>query len=246
MSRPWVKLWRQIVTSSVWVEDDATLRVWIAMLATMDSDEVVRASVPGMASLCRISIEQMRHAVSILSAPDPDSRSPTDDGRRIRAVEGGWFVINAEKYREQQTPNQVADAERQRRHRERVKTGLPPAKKATRTVAPEDPLPPSLDTPAFRLKWAEWLTYRRAAKGVPVTALAAAKQFAQLIPLGPETAARSIDLSIANDWQGLIPERLRTAAPSSQPSRHRQTAEPAIFTEGTTITTDTKEPKKPR
>jgi hypothetical protein len=94
------KLFSSIVTSSVWVEDDKTLRVWIAMLALSDSDGIVEGSVPGFANLCRVSVDEMRRALEVLSSPDPDSRTPDNDGRRIEAILGGWQILNYTLYRE--------------------------------------------------------------------------------------------------------------------------------------------------
>ena len=94
------KLFSSIVTSSIWVEDDVILRVWIALLATADSEGRVEGSVPGFANLARVSPEQMRTAIELLSSPDPDSRTPDHEGRRIEAIEGGWQILNYSAYRE--------------------------------------------------------------------------------------------------------------------------------------------------
>lgn len=109
------KLASSIVTSSVWVQDDHVLRVWIAMLATSDANGVVEASIPGFANLCRISIEQMEDAIAKLSDVDTYSRSPDFDGRRIEKIEGGWLIINYAKYRATRDPE-----ERKRQVREAV------------------------------------------------------------------------------------------------------------------------------
>lgn len=95
----WTKLFSSIVTSSIWVEDDATVRVWVAMLATADSDGIVEGSVPGFASLARVTEEQMERAVEILSSPDKRSRTPDHEGRRIESVPGGWRILNYGEYR---------------------------------------------------------------------------------------------------------------------------------------------------
>lgn len=123
MDVDFVKLYASIVTSSVWLEDDATLRVWIYMLATADENGYVGASVGGLAHQARVTKEQCRKALDIFLAPDEDSRDrlahPERDGRKIEVVEGGWVVLNIPDYREKRTRKQVADAERQRRFRER-------------------------------------------------------------------------------------------------------------------------------
>lgn len=96
----WTKLFSSIVTSSVWCEDHATLRVWVAMLATADAEGLVEGSIPGFANLCRVTVEEMRTAVARLAGPDKDSRTKTHDGRRIEAFDGGWRIVNHKQYRE--------------------------------------------------------------------------------------------------------------------------------------------------
>lgn len=94
------KLFSGITESSIWVQPDHILRVWIAMLARADSDGVVDGSVPGFANLARVSVENMREAVEVLAGPDPDSRDPANEGRRIEPFPGGWKVLNYVRYRE--------------------------------------------------------------------------------------------------------------------------------------------------
>jgi len=116
------KLFSCIVTSSVWCADNATLRVWIAMLATKDVRGVVEGSIPGFASLARVSREEMNHAIEVLSSPDPDSRTPDCDGRRIEVIPGGWRVINHHKYRNMGQSQEGSRAPYMREYR-KVKRG---------------------------------------------------------------------------------------------------------------------------
>lgn len=94
------KLFSSIVTSSVWMEDDKTLRVWFAMLALTDAKGIVEGSVPGFANVARVTIPEMEHALQVLSSPDPYSRTPDNEGRRIEAIPGGWRILNYQSYRE--------------------------------------------------------------------------------------------------------------------------------------------------
>ena len=94
------KLFSSIVTSSIWCEDDKTLRVWFAMLALTDAGGNVEGSVPGFAHVARVTIPEMEHAVAVLSAPDPYSRTPDNEGRRIEVMPGGWRILNYASYRE--------------------------------------------------------------------------------------------------------------------------------------------------
>lgn len=90
----------------------------------------------------------------------------------------------------------------------------------TRTDKKKTPLPPfptSLDTPAFREAWAEWLDDRRQRRKT-VTPRAAKMQFKILEPLGPELAIACIHDSIRNGYQGLFPERVTGRKPAPLPS----------------------------
>lgn len=114
------KLASTIVTSSIWVEDDKVLRVWIAMLATCDAQGVVHASIPGFAHLAMVSTEEMVRVLGILKSPDPFSRSTEFEGRRVKDYPGGgWVIINYGKYRNGDGTLPMTNAERQKRHRER-------------------------------------------------------------------------------------------------------------------------------
>lgn len=95
----WSKLFSSIITSSVWLEDSDTLRIWIAMLAMANAQDIVEGTIPGFASLCRVDRETMQRAIDKFLSPDPDSRTPDNDGRRISAVPGGWKILNRYKYR---------------------------------------------------------------------------------------------------------------------------------------------------
>ncbi len=120
----YTKLFSEIVMSTVWREKDTTRLVWITMLALRNMHHVVEASVPGLADCARVSIKACRVALKVLSEPDPDSRSQELEGRRIQAVDGGWFIINGEKYRRKMSVDERREknAIYQKNHRERKKS----------------------------------------------------------------------------------------------------------------------------
>ncbi len=120
----YTKLFSEIVMSTVWREKDTTRLVWITMLALRNMHHVVEASVPGLADCARVSIKACRLALKVLSDPDPDSRSQELEGRRIQEVDGGWFIINGEKYRRKMSADERREknAIYQKNHRERKKS----------------------------------------------------------------------------------------------------------------------------
>jgi uncharacterized phage protein (TIGR02220 family) len=95
----YTKLFGSIVLSTIWREPNHVRIVWITMLALADKRGIVEGSVPGLADLCRVSVDECREALAKLKAPDPDSRTKAEGGRRILEVEGGWQLVNHAKYR---------------------------------------------------------------------------------------------------------------------------------------------------
>jgi hypothetical protein len=124
----YVKLFGSILASTIWRESATTCKLWITMLALADRDGLVEGSVPGLADLARLDVKTCHEALAILLAPDPDSRTKTDEGRRIQEVPGGWLITNYEFYRDKQSADAVREAARlrQQRKRERDSSRLSP------------------------------------------------------------------------------------------------------------------------
>jgi len=73
--------------------------VFMMMVAIADEEHVVDIPVPQLARKMNLSIEDLSEALDRLSQPDDNSRTPTDDGRRIAKLDGfGWLIVNRESY----------------------------------------------------------------------------------------------------------------------------------------------------
>lgn len=132
INRGFVKLDTGIVDSSLWFQDHDVLRVWLAFLAKADKTGYVRVASKAMAHLCMVSTERLEAIVAILEAPDEGSRTPDHDGRRIESVDGGWRILNYQKYRES-----GGSTERVRKHRERLKQNETECNVTKRVKRPE-------------------------------------------------------------------------------------------------------------
>jgi hypothetical protein len=123
MSDSYAKVFSSILDSTVWGEDLATRVVWITLLVKASRDGIVYASIPGLARSANVTREQVEAALEKLMAHDPDSSSSDHDGRRIEVVDGGWRILNYEKYRDRKTKDDVnaKSAERMARKRARDK-----------------------------------------------------------------------------------------------------------------------------
>lgn len=99
----YTKLFSSIVNSTIWREDATICKVWVTMLALKDQHGNVDASVPGLADIARVSIEECEKALRIFLSPDPYSRSKEHEGRRIKEITGGWHVLNHDLYKEKES-----------------------------------------------------------------------------------------------------------------------------------------------
>ena len=110
----YTKLFSTIVGSTIWREPDHVRLVWITMLATSNQYGDVECSVPGLADFARVTREECDNALLVLSAPDEDSRTKTDEGRRIEAIDGGWRIINHHKYRQKMSEDDRREYKRKK------------------------------------------------------------------------------------------------------------------------------------
>lgn len=124
----WAPLWSGIVDSSIWDEPDYVVKVFLTMLAVKDADHVVRFNAYQLGRKARKSELEVLEALRILSMPDTKRTEHQEfGGRRIRAVEDGWMVLNGEKYREKVRVEMRRARQRkaQKAYRERQKNRVP-------------------------------------------------------------------------------------------------------------------------
>lgn len=115
--------------SSLWDEPDYVCKVFLTMLAIKDAYHVVTLDAYGIGKKARKTEQEVLDALKILSSPDTRKITPQPfEGRRIKAVPGGWLILNGEKYREM-----VRDEMRKARNRR--------AQKAWRERQKQTPLP---------------------------------------------------------------------------------------------------------
>lgn len=116
----YVKLFADILASTVWDLPPPTKVVWITLLAMADRHGDVLASLPGIAHLSRVSVDEARLALEQLSAPDPESRTKDHDGRRLMMIDGGWRILNYEKHRRRMSQDDQREKAAARQARRRL------------------------------------------------------------------------------------------------------------------------------
>ncbi len=118
----YTKLFGSIITSTIWRERNETRILWITMLALKNKSGVVEGSIPGLADMARLSLDDTMEALETLKAVDPFSRTKEHEGRRIQEVDGGWLILNHEKWRNKMNSDERREylKVKQREHRARV------------------------------------------------------------------------------------------------------------------------------
>lgn len=112
------KLDSGIIRSSIWAEPLATRVLWITMLALKDENGFVSCARSGLQRCANISVEEFDTAIKALESPDLDSRTPDYDGCRVAKIDGGWIILNHEKYRLHDDIHREKTRERVRKFRE--------------------------------------------------------------------------------------------------------------------------------
>ena len=181
----YAKIFEAILESTVWGLSKEARILWITILVKKDRRQVVRASVPGLAHAARLSVDETRAALAELEAPDPDSQSQDQEGRRIvRLPDGGWFVVNGAKYRDmlslddRREYQRVKQAEYRAAKKAAAAGGGASAEPFAEPAAPVVIEPPAnTDTPAEKqMKRPEYRGEPRQAVPIPLTSILNAVQ----------------------------------------------------------------------
>ena len=93
------KLFSSITESSLWSESKDSRLLFVTLLAKADETGFVEASIPGLARVANLTMEETVEALKCLHSPDEYSKNPDNEGRRVLTVPGGFMVLNYNNYR---------------------------------------------------------------------------------------------------------------------------------------------------
>lgn len=203
------KVFEQIFDSSI-SEDYQVRLVFEDFLTLADINGVVDKTPEAIARRTNVPLEIVKKAITILEAPDPNSRRIEEQGRRIARLDEhrdwGWFVVNYEYYRNLASEEQRREvtAARVRKYRQKAKCNAP-VTHVTKCNAFPSSSPSALLR--FNKVWEEWKKHRTEIRHT-LTPSTEKRQLTKLMGWGIEGAIASISQSIEQGWQGLFkPER---------------------------------------
>jgi hypothetical protein len=122
MNSGYTKLFADIITSTIWQEPNDCRVLWITILALKDEANICRATLPALAKMCNLSNDQCEAYLAKFQQPDKYSRSQEFEGRRIEPTEGGWLVLNGQKYRDMLRGQERRDYIRKKVQEHRART----------------------------------------------------------------------------------------------------------------------------
>lgn len=102
----YTKIFSEMLDSTVWSLSKEARLLFITFLLKKNREQIVVASVPGLARAANLTLAETESALKELLAPDKYSQSKEEGGRRILQVERGWFVVNGAKYRDMMSSDQ--------------------------------------------------------------------------------------------------------------------------------------------
>jgi hypothetical protein len=118
------KIFRQMYKGSMSRQGWEAIVTMQQFIVLADRHGEVDMTLEAMAAETTIPIDVLRRGVETLSQPDPGSRSPDEDGRRIVLLDDhrdwGWRLVNYEKYRKLQSEEDRREYHRQYWHKRKT------------------------------------------------------------------------------------------------------------------------------
>lgn len=195
-SQPFAKVMLQILDSSI-ADDFTTRHVFEDLLKLCDRRTgIVDITRSTLARRLNIPLDILNRCLDKLEQPDPDSRNPAHEGRRIRRIDDhrdwGWVILNFLAY--QPALIKADGATRTQKCRAAAKPKIGELK----------PFPQHLNTQAVREKWELWLQVRYAKGRCVNWTILFNEQIDWLSKYAEAEVLEILSASIRGNWQGLF------------------------------------------
>lgn len=121
------KLFESTFSGSMYGKGSTVFAVWGYAIAHARKDGSTEMNPKMLASVLGDSLENVSNALAFLEAPDPESRSKNDEGKRlIKEGEYLYRIVNYQRYNGMRNEDERREYNRQKQkeHRQRVSNGL--------------------------------------------------------------------------------------------------------------------------
>ena len=228
----YAKVFTQIFDSSI--ADDYKLRhFFMDLLVLADPNGVVDMTPTSIAARTRMPLAAVTEYIAKLESPDPESRTPDHDGRRLEKLDEhrtwGWCILNYDRFRQTASEEQRREKTRARvqKLRDKIKCNAPVTlgnasnamqkkkhKQKNKEVSPAAPvLVLPFESDEFKAAWGDWLKHLTQ-KRKPAPPLSQQKQLKKFSGWSESRAIAAIQFSIEKNWQGVFEEHGKTGSPT--------------------------------
>lgn len=227
----WIKLHRKLLDNPIsskpqychlWVclllmaQHDGTSFIWNNEKVTINTGQVLtgRKKLSQTTGIPESTIEKI---LKYLEMEQQIVQQKTTKYRIITIVKWGVHQkkLASVTTEEQQENNKGTTEEQQRDTYKKEEKD-----KNVKTVKKTTPFPEKLNTPEFKVKWTEWVRYRKEIKK-KLTASTTEKQLNKLAEYSLAEATATIETSIEKGWTGLFPEQQKGGNGSANPAKTR-------------------------
>jgi hypothetical protein len=123
----YVKMFRSIFDGSLYGQFEPTI-VFMAMLVIAEREGIVDMTPEAIAAKCGFPLDIVQRGIIELEKPDPRSRTPDEEGRRIVKLEEGrdwgWRITNYEKYEKIRSAEERREYFRLKKQEQRAKSKM--------------------------------------------------------------------------------------------------------------------------
>jgi len=200
------------------VEDWRALVTFQQMIILSDSQGTIDITPRALSRRTGIPIEHIEAGIHVLESPDPYSRSPEEEGRRIVRLDShrdwGWKIVNHSSYRNMKDHEDRRDYKRRKQKEYDAKAREKSNKNNTpldKKVQNNPEMSSSVSVYVFnkykgvdKKAWIDFEEHRNEIKK-PLTEKAADLAAAKLNALTPKQQQKIVNKSIECRWTGLFP-----------------------------------------
>ena len=169
-----------------------------------DSDGIVDMTAEAISRRTTLPQDIINIGITSLEQPDPESRSPDENGCRIVRLNDnrnwGWRIVNYPYYRAIRTAE-----ERREYHKLYARKRIRVNKSQQNQPIAEAYVYAEAEG-INKQAWDEFVQHRKDIK-MPLSGLAAKKNKATLSKYSPEQQQEIVDATISNGWRGLFPPK---------------------------------------
>jgi hypothetical protein len=195
--------------------------IWACLLSRASREGFIDETPQALAAAIGVPVETLMACIRDFMDPDPDSRSPEQEGRRLALIQEhrswGWRIVNHGKYREKARKKSFDESrttsgdDAERKRNERASREVPRSPDESRDIPLSSPTPtPPKSADALVLhaslpnpEWLEWIDHRKS-KRWPNDNRTLRRQLAVLAQHDTQTQREMIDTSINAGWQGIF------------------------------------------